>query len=79
MARTIELLPVFLTGWNGTSDPWEDMEGHITNVDLDTNLIMVKWDHAAMAQYGPLSYGAQDMVLTTDRTGCEWLVLHIAI
>lgn len=74
-----ELLPVYLSGVAKISGKrtGDDMVGHVVKVDLNYNLISVKWDHWAMAQQGPMKYATEDFRNTRDRDGREWLVLHI--
>lgn len=66
-------MPVFLPG-EGT---FASMEGRVTGLDTQRDLISVKWDHPAMVGQSALKYDAARFQDTTDRDGIAWLVLDL--
>lgn len=71
--------PVFLSGYNGSVDPWDDMDGTVASVRESDATVVVDWSHPAMAHDRLLRYGAEKFVETQDRNGNAVLLLDLPV
>ena len=65
---------VFLSGHNGTNDPFEDMDGVVVAINQATQLVSVRWNHPHFK--GTQTYEGEKFVRTTDLSGNVVHVLH---
>lgn len=65
-------MPVFSSG----EGCWADMEGTVSTVDVQNDLINVKWTYPD-GHRDTLTYDASHFQDTTDRDGTAWLVLDL--
>jgi len=79
--RTLDVtkgMHVYLSGYNGSPNRWEDLDGSVVRVDAENNLIAVQWVYRDGAS-DTFRYEADKFIATTDRNGVPVLVLALAV